>query len=267
MHRAARHPATEKNRMSSDAKPQPVPAVRSVTAGRGLDWITEGWALFLRAPGPWIALVLLVFVISMICTVVPVLGNLLSPFVSAVLSAGALLAARKLQTGGTLQVADLFAIFYHPALKSVLIVAGIYVGLILVAVMVFAAITFGAGGMAMLAGALNGDASATAGGLLGIAFGGLVFLALMAPITTMYWFAIPAVLFQGAEPWSAMKQSLSACLANMMSLLVYGVLVLIAFSVAMIPFMLGLLVVVPVLFASWLISYQDIYGVEAAPTA
>jgi uncharacterized membrane protein len=252
--------------MNSDDKPQAAPAVRSVAAGRGLDWITEGWALFLRAPGPWIALSLLVFVISLICTVVPVLGNLLSPFVSAVLSAGALLAARNLQTGATLQVADLFAIFSHPALKPVLIVAGIYVGLILAAVMVFAAITFGAGGMAMLAGAMAGDVSATAGGLLGVAFGALVFLALMAPITAMYWFAIPAVLFQGTEPWSAMKQSLSACLANLMSMLVYGVLVLIAFSVGMIPFMLGLLIVVPVLFASWLISYQDIFSVESAPT-
>jgi uncharacterized membrane protein len=255
--------------MNGDDKPQAPPAVRGVAAGRGLDWITEGWALFLRAPGPWIALALLVFVISMICTVVPVLGNLLSPFVSAVLSAGALLAARKLQTGGTLQVADVFAIFSHPALKSVLIVAGIYVGLILVAVMVFAGITIGAGGMAMLAGAMAGDASATAGGLLGLAFAALVFLALMAPITAMYWFAIPAVLFHGTEPWAAMKQSLSACLANLMSLLVYGVLVLIAFSIGMIPFMLGLLVVVPVLFASWLISYQDIFDVsiESAPGA
>ena len=253
--------------MNNDDKPQGAPAIRSVAAGRGLDWITAGWALFLRAPGPWIALVLLVVVISMICNVVPLIGNLLSPFVSAVLSGGALLAARKLQTGATLQVADLFAIFSHPALKSVLIVAGIYVGLILVAVMVFAGITIGAGGMAMLAGAMAGDASATAGGLLGVAFAALVFLALMAPVTAMYWFAIPAVLFQGTEPWTAMKQSLSACLANLLSLLVYGVLVLIALGIAMIPFMLGLLVVVPVLFASWLISYQDIFGVEPAPTA
>lgn len=255
--------------MNIDDKAQAAPAIRSVAAGRGLDWITGGWALFLRAPGPWIVLTVLVFVISMICTVVPVLGNLLSPFVSAVLSGGALLAARNVQSTGTLQVADLFAIFSHPALKSVLIVAGIYVGLILVAVMVFAGITIGVGGVAMLAGAMAGDASATAGGLLGVAFAALVFLALMAPITAMYWFAIPAVLFQGAEPWSAMKQSLSACLANLVSMLVYGVLGLIAFSVAMIPFMLGLLIVVPVLFASWLLSYQDIFGVEPqiTPTA
>ncbi len=50
-----------------------------------------------------------------------------------------------------------------------------------------------------------------------------------------------------------------------MSLLVYGVLVLIAFSIGMIPFMLGLLVVVPVLFASWLISYQDIFERRISP--
>ena len=32
-------------------------------------------------------------------------------------------------------------------------------------------------------------------------------------------------------------------------------------------FLLGLLVVMPVLFASWLISYQDIYGTESTPAA
>ena len=57
--------------MNIDDKAQAAPAIRSVAAGRGLDWITGGWALFLRAPGPWIVLTLLVFVISMICTVVP----------------------------------------------------------------------------------------------------------------------------------------------------------------------------------------------------
>ena len=217
-------------------------------------------------------LTLLVFVISMICTVVPVLGNLLSPFVSAVLSGGALLAARNVQSTGTLQVADLFAIFPHPALKSVLIVAGIYVGLILVAAMVFAGITIGVGGMG------GGDTMPAGAGAIST---------LAAPCSprTLCWMELfgekvtvvvvtqdadeAPVLFQGAEPWSAMKQSLSACLANLVSMLVYGVLGLIAFSVAMIPFMLGLLIVVPVLFASWLLSYQDIFGVEPpiTPTA
>ena len=44
-----------------------------------------------------------------------------------------------------------------------------------------------------------------------------------------------------------------------------AVIALVAFAIAMIPFMLGLLVAVPVLFASWLISYQDVFGVDAAP--
>lgn len=248
-----------------DGKPQGAGAIRSVAAGRGLDWITEGWALFLRAPGPWIVLVLLVVVVSLICNAIPLLGSLLGPFVSTLLSASALLAARNLQQTGTLQVADVFAILQHPALKPVLIVAGIYFGLILAAGMIFAAVVFGAGGLGMLMGAMEGDTAALAGGAFGVALGALVMLALMVPITAMYWYAIPAVVFGGAEPWSAMKQSLAACLANMVPLLVYGVIALIALSLGAIPFFLGLLVVLPVLFASWLISYQDIYDTESAP--
>lgn len=243
-----------------DGKPPASPAFRSVAAGRGLDWITEGWALFLRAPGPWIVLVLLLLVASLACNALPVLGSLLGTFLSALLSAGVLIAARNLQQSGTMQVGDLFAIFQHPALKPVLIVAGIYVGLALVAAMVFVAVVVGAGGLGMLMGAIQGDTAALAGGVFGLLLGALLMLGLMVPITAMYWFALPAVVFQGTEPWTAMKQSLSACLANMIPMLVYGVIALIALAVASIPFFLGLLIVAPVLFASWLISYQDIFG-------
>jgi len=244
-----------------DGKSPVPPAFRSVAAGRGLDWVTEGWALFLRAPGPWVVMVLLFLVITLICNAIPVLGGLLGTVASAVLSAGALICARNLQQSGTMQVGELFSIFQHPALKPVLIVAGIYVGLALLAAMAFGAVVIGAGGAGMLMGAMQGDGAALAGGVFGLLLGALVMVALMAPITAMYWFAIPAVVFQGTEPWTAMKQSLSACLANMMPMLVYGVIALVALTLGSIPFFLGLLVVAPVLVASWLVSYQDIFGI------
>ena len=87
----------------------------------------------------------------------------------------------------------------------------------------------------------------------------LVFLAVLTPILAMYWFAVPLVLFRALEPWLAMKASLAAVLANMLPLLVYGVVATLLFCVAMIPLMLGLLIAMPVLGISWLISYQDLF--------
>ena len=87
----------------------------------------------------------------------------------------------------------------------------------------------------------------------------LIFLAVLAPILAMYWYAVPLVLFRNLEPWNAMKASLAAVLVNMMPLLVYGVVATLLVFVAMIPLMLGLLIAMPVLGISWLISYQDLF--------
>ena len=35
---------------------------RSLSAGRGLEWITESWALFMKMPGLWIVLLSLIHI-------------------------------------------------------------------------------------------------------------------------------------------------------------------------------------------------------------
>ncbi|MBK6289493.1 MAG: hypothetical protein KA739_02715 [Pseudomonadales bacterium] len=233
---------------------------RSLSAGRGLEWITESWALFMKMPGLWIVLTLIVFGISMVCGVVPFLGSLLSPFVTTLLMSGMMLAARKLQTTGSMEVADLFEILSHPALKPLLILTLIYVAMLAAAaVVVFGVFGIGGGALALLGGAINGENTALAAGIGSMLLALLIFLAVLAPILAMYWYAVPLVLFRNLEPWNAMKASLAAVLVNMMPLLVYGVVATLLVFVAMIPLMLGLLIAMPVLGISWLISYQDLF--------
>ena len=88
----------------------------------------------------------------------------------------------------------------------------------------------------------------------------LVLLLLITPVLAMYWFAVPLVLFREIEPWEAMKASLAAVLANMLPLLVYGVVTALLGMLALIPLGLGLLLFVPVVLISWLLSFQEIFA-------
>lgn len=241
---------------------------RSVGAERGLTWLTEGWQPFARAPGQWIALTLLLLVAMTVCNALPVIGNLLSPFVYGVFAAATLLAARRARDGTSTELLnDALAFGSHPALKPVVIVSAIHLGLTLVAVMAGVLIMVAFSGLGVVASAFQSDANMLASALGGLLPGLLLMMLAMVAITAMYWFAIPDVVFRGTEPWTAMCRSLRACVGNAVPLLVYGVLCMIAFAIAVIPFGLGLLVMLPVLFGSWLASYEDVYGAVPQPPA
>jgi uncharacterized membrane protein len=232
-----------------------------VPAGSGAEWIAGGWAIFRRAPGAWIAVTLVCAVISLACGLLPYVAGILNAFVSTLLGAGLLLTARKVQETGSGNVGELFAIFRHPSLGPVLLVAAIYLGLLVCAVLIAVLAAVGLG----LGAAAFPDATSADAAMAGVELGALllcvlVFFVLLAAVLAMYWFAVPQVVFGATEPWSAMKQSLLACVLNPLPLLVYGVLGLVLLLVAALPLGLGMLIAVPVMSASWLLSYQEIFA-------
>lgn len=250
--------------MSAEAQP----TVRKVSAGSGAQWIAGGWAIFKRAPGVWIAVTLVCAVISLACGLLPHVAGILNAFVSTLLGAGLLLTARRVQETGSGNVGELFAIFRHPSLGPVLLVAAIYLGLLIGAVLIAVLVAMGLG----LGAAAFSDATSADAAMAGVELGALllcvlVFLVLLAAVLAMYWFAVPQVVFGASDPWSAMKQSLLACALNPLPLLVYGVLGLVLLMVAALPLGLGMLIAVPVMSASWLLSYQEIFADGTGPTA
>lgn len=236
--------------------------LRSVDAGRGLAWLVGGWQLFVRAPVQWIVLAVLLLVAMAVCNALPVAGNLLAPFVYSVLAAMVLVAAHRARHAGSAELLnDALAGGSQVVLKPVVIVAAIQLGLSILVAIVGIIVMVGISGAGMVAATLRGDPGLLASGLAGLLPAVLVMLAGLAVVSAMYWFAIPDVVFGGAEPWTAMRRSLRACVANVLPLLVYGVFLMIGLAVSVMTFGLGLLVMLPVLFASWLNSYEDIYGV------
>ncbi|MEN6587182.1 MAG: BPSS1780 family membrane protein, partial [Sulfuricella sp.] len=89
---------------------------------------------------------------------------------------------------------------------------------------------------------------------------GVVVMALLLPLLMAYWFAPALVLFDGLPAKQAMKLSFAACLRNVLPFTLYGVVGLVLFVLGSIPLGLGLLAVIPVLFATSIYTaYRDIF--------
>jgi uncharacterized membrane protein len=173
-------------------------------------------------------------------------------------SAGWLLAARKVESGGVLEVGDLFAGFKDKltpllVLGALLLAAGFAVGLV-AGVLGFGAVMGGfAGGMH---GSVGGMMAALGAGMLAV----LVALALSVLIAMAVWFAPALVVFRNIAPVDALKASFSASLKNVVPFLLFGIVYIIAAIIASIPFGLGWIVLAPVLMLTAFASYKDIFG-------
>jgi len=228
---------------------------RAVGAGQGWTWIAEGFGLFKRAPGIWIALVVILFVILVVLAFIPLLGAVATFLVVPVFVGGLLLGCQTLQGGGELEIAHLFAGF--KAHTGNLIVLGALAIAGWIVVMLPVVVIVGAG--AFLA-AIRGDAAGVAalGGSFMLAW--LVALALSIPIYMALWFAPALVVLRGMAPIEAIKESFLGCLKNILPFLVYSIVLMVLGIVASIPLGLGWLVLGPTLIASVYTSYRDIYG-------
>jgi uncharacterized membrane protein len=256
---------------SATQRPETVAAIvnpRTVDAGRGAAWWSEGWRLFTPAVGPWILIVVIAFVLNMILAFIPILGGIASHLLFPIFAGGLMLGCRAIDRGEPLTIAHLFAGF-GPRAGSLLIVALIYlVATIAIALFVVAMlfVFFGAAVLSHLWSAHDSMSTAEAmGGLAMIVLVGLlVFLLLYLPLVMAVWFAPALVVLQGAEPLAAMKLSFIGCLRNILPFLIYGVVGIALAIVATIPLLLGWLVLGPVTVASVYASYCDIFEQPAA---
>ena len=228
---------------------------RAVGAGQGWTWIAEGFALFKKAPGIWIALVVILFVILVVLAFIPLLGAVATFLVVPVFVGGLLLGCQALQGGAELEIGHLFAGFKAHTGNLIVLGALAIAGWIIV--MLPVVVIVGTGAVMAL---LRGDAAGAAalGGSVMLAW--LVALALSIPIYMALWFAPALVVLRGMAPIEAIKESFMGCLKNILPFLVYSIVLMVLGVVASIPLGLGWLVLGPTLIASVYTSYRDIYS-------
>jgi uncharacterized membrane protein len=233
-----------------------IPGGRTVAPGRGWSWIAEGWNLFKRHAGMWIAVGVLFALIFIAMAFIPILGSLAAMALAPVFTGGLMIGCRAQEEGGELQIGHLFAGF-RERFGTLVSVGLLYLAGSVVAALVAGLVT-GAGLWNMLGGG-QVDPAAAAGAFMTVLLGVLVMMALMLPVFMAIWFAPPLVVFHEQGALEAMKNSFAACLRNIVPFLVYGVILFVLAMLASIPFGLGWLVLGPTLVCSLYMAYRDIF--------
>ncbi len=229
-----------------------------VPAIHGWLWIKQGFVLFKKNPLLWMVLTAIGVVAIFAVASIPVIGDPLSTLMFPVLLAGYMYGCRALDRNEELELAHLFAGFGK--YSQPLITLG---GINLVGQLLILGLMMLTGGAAMV-NIINSNTPVTDPAVLMQAMSGgglalLIGLVLFCILIMAMQFAPMLVIFAGMKPVPALKASLQAFMHNVLALTVYGLL-LVPFAIAAsMPFMLGWLLLLPVLITSMYVIYSDLF--------
>ena len=251
-------------------QPSPAPAgpgkrePRHLASGQGAAWWSEGWQVFMAAPGTWIGIVVVLLLIMAALTMIPLLGYIAQSVLMPVFAGGIALGCHALAKGRPLTVGALFDGFSSGRFMPLFIVGLIYLAAMFVVWMVVVVVILGVAGGAGLFSALSGDPSQIGMALfssLGLTALVIAPVALVAAVAIAmgYWYAPILVVLNGEEPIAAIQKSFRACWINLGASAVYGLIFIGLAIVASIPLALGWLVLGPVTAGSWYASWRETF--------
>jgi hypothetical protein len=252
--------------MRSDAAMPTWPrAPRSLSAGRGAAWWSEGWRVFTAAPLLWIGMLVVLVVIMFALNFIPIIGQIAGVLLWPVWYGGLMLGCHALATGRPLAFSHLFAGFGEGRAMPLILLGLIYavVSFVLFAIVMF--IALGSLGFAGLAAMFTGDPTAMSNAMaagMGTAtiFAVLVGIVFGALFVMGWWFAPPLVALNRADALSAVSASFGASMRNLGALVVAFLIFLVLAVLASIPFGLGWLVLGPVAIGAYYASWREVFG-------
>jgi uncharacterized membrane protein len=245
------NPAAESN--------QPI-LIKIVPPGNAINWITNAFQAYAKEWVMWTVIGVIFVAIMVVLNFIPVIGMLAFAFLIPLLVAGIFSACRAQDEGRKLEIPMIF----DPLLKmhkELLVLGAVMIGVNLLTMVIMVLGVFGAGSSAGVIGSVSGSGAAGVATVMG-SFGILLVITLVLQIAvlmgTMY--AVPLIYFQGLHAIPAIKVSFQANVKNIIPFLVQGLLLGVLCFIAMLPLVLGLLVMVPVSVISVYKSYRDIFA-------
>lgn len=230
--------------------------IKKVPVNNAWTWIANGFRLFKANPAMWIILLVIYLAIMIPLSMLPIIGSVLSTLLAPVFAAGMMWGCQALARHQDLEINHLFEGFKHNT-SQLVAVGGIYmVSLLLVAVIVV--LTLDKATVELLVQGKDVSPEQADAMLLPIM---MAFL-LLLPVLMAYWFAPVLAGLHNLSAVEAMKLSFNACLKNLLPFFLYGFIFMLLLIIAIIPFGLGLVVIVPMMMTSLYTSYADVFGVE-----
>ncbi len=251
------------------------------TWAQGWRWVGDSFAMFRAAPMPWLLQLFGLIVFWVVFTIIPFVGGVIGTVLGPVFAGGILLGCAELARTGRLPIDSLIrgfqdASFGQLALLGLLnLAASIAVGIVLTilflvllaASLLSSGLDFGGDLMAQLGDLMTGNGlwQIVQASLIGI-FVLLSVGVVLAGLTIMaFWFAPARIIFDGQTATAALADSFSACLKSWRGLTTFGLGMAALGLLACIPFLLGLLVFVPMSLAATYIVYCGVFRPVAEP--
>lgn len=246
--------------ITAAALTDPTARIRVVPGSHGIEWLRGGWDLFMRAPVVWLVVLMVSVMLSIGLSFLPFIGMLTTILVPLFVS-GLMHGCRALARGERLELQHIFDGFQHNT-PNLLLLGLIDLALAFVGGLILFMAAMGTIGVS----ALTAMSTETLGGVAfvgGMAFVLLLALVISIPTAMVMWFSPALVAFHDVAPIDAAKLSFVACARNWAAFLLYGLMLIPLGLLAILPFGLGLLVLIPVIWLSIYASYVDVF--EAAP--
>lgn len=218
-------------------------SVRSVDAGKAVDYYKE--ALEIVKPN-WLMLAVAVLVFAIIGVAISrILGNfggIITPLFGVPMAAGIFRLVRDSAQRQPFDFSKLFYAFSNtPLLINLLIIAAPAVAIGLIQA-------------------------------LGAQMGSFTLILLMVPVSLAYsffsMFAVQRVVFAGVDGITALKQSVSGVLANIVPIILFFIITCIACFAGLLALIIGILFVIPVVYGAMMRMHDEIFGgPEMIPSA
>jgi hypothetical protein len=195
-----------------------IPAFVRVPAARGWSWLTHAHGMFAQARLYWLLLILGYWLLTIMISVIPILGPIAAILLKPVFAVGILAAAWSQERGERPQLGRLFAGF-RSNVRALVPLGVVYAAGIALALALSAAFDGGV----LMRGVLFGEAPAESP-LQAPGFWSAVVVALICSVPTLFalWFAPALIVFQDQSTLPALVQSFRASLGNLGAVAVYA---------------------------------------------
>lgn len=250
----------------------------SLPALSGWNWLTGGYAIYRRNPAFLVLVCFTYWVLILIVNLIPLLGPILASIAMPALSVGVMNAYRNVGDGRQPLPSIIFSGFGEGR-NTLFMLGGLYLALSL-GIILFASLLDGGAMLNFLMTAKPPAAPAPDDFLTGLT--PIIVLALFTPVFMAYWYAPMLAAWHRLSVLKALFFSFVACWRNWRAFLVYGlallVLLLILPATALLivtvlaPSLRGLvatilsfpllLIATPIVFASFYVSYRDVFSVS-----